>query len=226
MDRRIAAAFVLLLGAVSTSVFAQNCQPLDIVFVIDRTGSIRDNNVPRDCPADTECDNWLKMRNFVNSLIENITPDEDTRFGAVVFGNNNDVDTTVVFTLTDDRTSAQSQITNIPYRAHFTSTYRGIREARFNVFTQEGDRANVPNVIILITDGNPNLFDGGAQVVNEEQAVIDAVAQAEGAMNDQIFMLVVGVTSAVDEATITSLASDEIGTTSPVSDKKTMVFYC
>ena len=224
MKQIFTAALLLLVSATTVSA-QQNCQALDVVFVIDRTGSIRDTNEPSNCPADTECDNWLKMRNFVNDLIDRITPDEDTRFGAVVFGNNNDVDTTVVFEITDDRASAKTQVTNIPYRAHFTSTYRGLREARFNVFTQSGDRAGVPNVIVLITDGQPNLYDGGGSTVDETQALADAVAQVNGAINDGIIVLSVGVTNRVDRDTIIQLSSDGIGANAPV--KTSLNFpYC
>ena len=45
---------------------------------------------------------------------------------------------------------------NIPYCNENTNTTGGLRLTRTEIFnTANGDRADVPNVIILITDGNP-----------------------------------------------------------------------
>jgi len=52
----------------------------DIAFVIDNSGSIRDNNVPGS-------DNWQMMIDFVKSIIEMYTISPDvTRIAVVDFG--------------------------------------------------------------------------------------------------------------------------------------------
>ena len=65
---------------------------------------------------------------------------------------------------------------------------------RTQVFGVNGDRANVTNVAIIITDGKPT----NASTI---QAAIDAVH------NSGITTLVVGVTNEVDEATLKQLSS-------------------
>ena len=193
------------------------CQPLDIVFVIDRSGSIRDTN-PSGCTIDTDCDNWELMRRFVNNLIDTITPTEDTRFGAVVFGNDDADGSNVVFTLTDDRTAAKNSISALQHRSHFTATYRGLRIMRQDVFTETGDRPDVPNLAIVITDGQPNLFDGGDPGEEDIPAATqDAFEEAQAAQNAGIIILAIGVTNRVDNNTIIGLASDGLQSNVPVS---------
>ena len=192
------------------------CQPLDIVFVIDRSGSVRDSN-PAPCLLDTPCDNWFLMRSFIADLIRNITPGRDTRFGAVVFGSDKNTSTHVVFALTSDRRAATSHVMNLPYRPHHTATYRGLRLMRQQVFSQSGDRGDVRNVAIVITDGEPTQYEGGGTFDrNVTQATADAVEEAELAKEVGIVILALGVTSSVNNDTIIALASDGIGVSRPV----------
>jgi uncharacterized protein YegL len=65
---------------------------------------------------------------------------------------------------------------------------------RSQVFGMEGDRSNVSNVAIIITDGKPT-------DPSTVQAAIDAVH------NSGITTLAVGVTDQVDEATLKQLSS-------------------
>ena len=205
-----------------------NCQALDIVFVIDRSGSIRDSNPagcnPDDNPNDI-CDNWLLMRNFVNDLIDSITPTEDTRFSAVVFGNDDAVASFVVFDLTNDRNSAKERIMALPHESHFTATYRGLRIMRQDVFTEANDRPNVPNLAIVITDGEPNLYDGGAPGQDDiARATADAFEEAEAAINEGVIILSIGVTNRVTESVIIGIASDGQNSAAPVSNL--IIMWC
>ena len=192
------------------------CQELDIVFVIDRSGSIRDNNPPG-CQLETDCDNWFLMRQFVNNLIDAITPLEDTRFGAVVFGADNPNDGSfVVFDLTNDRSSAKMQITSLDHQFHSTATYRGIRIMRQDVFTEANDRVDVPNVAIVITDGVPTMYEGGNGEIDTPRATTEALAEAEAAIDQGIIMLAIGVTNNIVNSTIIGLASDGQNANEPV----------
>jgi len=52
--------------------------------------------------------------------------------------------------------SLENAIRNIPYCNENTNTTGGLRLARLEIFnTANGDRSDVPNVIVLLTDGNP-----------------------------------------------------------------------
>ena len=60
---------VCLLLACLALAHAQRCsEKLDLVLVIDASGSIRDNN-----PADGSFDNWGLMKDFLRSLLETFT---------------------------------------------------------------------------------------------------------------------------------------------------------
>ena len=53
-------------------------------------------------------------------------------------------------------TALQNAVRNIPYRGGNTNTTGGLRLTRTEIFNAEnGDRLHVPDVVILITDGEP-----------------------------------------------------------------------
>jgi len=55
-----------------------------------------------------------------------------------------------------DTQSLENAVRNIPYCDENTNTTGGLKCARTEIFnTANGDRGNVLNVIVLITDGNP-----------------------------------------------------------------------
>ena len=57
--------------------------PSDVVFVVDMSGSICNNE-----RVDT-CDNWREVKNFVSDMVERMSPEliNYARFGLVTFGN-------------------------------------------------------------------------------------------------------------------------------------------
>jgi len=55
-----------------------------------------------------------------------------------------------------DSQSLENAIRSIPYCNENTNTTGGLRLTRIEIFnTTNGDRSDVPNVIVLLTDGNP-----------------------------------------------------------------------
>lgn len=55
-----------------------------------------------------------------------------------------------------DTQSLENAVRNIPYCGGNTNTTGALRLTRTEILnTANGDRPNVPNVIVLITDGNP-----------------------------------------------------------------------
>ena len=79
---------------------------------------------------------------------------------AVSYGN----DALLDFDLDDHTTEAAvlAAVDGINYRGGNTNTTGGLREMRTNVFSSDGgDRANVRDICILITDGMPTREVGG-----------------------------------------------------------------
>jgi len=94
------------------------------------------------------------------------------------------------FRLSDftDTVTLATAIRRIPYCNENTNTTGGLRLTRTEIFkTANGDRSDVPNVIVLITDGNPNRE---ADLLNDEVLLIK---------NLSIKIFGVGVTNKVSE---------------------------
>ena len=113
------------------------------MLVLDSSGSIGE-------------DNWLKVLNFTKAMVQAfpVSP-VDVRFGVVVYGNR----ATVEFHLNthNDTESYLAAIDQIQWKDQATNTSGGIAVMRDEMFTEEnGDRAGVPNIAIIITDGASN----------------------------------------------------------------------
>jgi len=86
--------------------------------------------------------------------------------------------------------SLESAIRNIPYCNENTNTTGGLRLTRTQIFnTANGDREDVPNVIVLLTDGNPT---------RETDLLSDEVLSIK---NLDIRIVGIGVTNEVTECT-------------------------
>jgi len=114
--------------------------PLDIVFVLDESGSI----------GSTE---FAQVKTFLQKLVGRLDIDSgSTRVGLVTYA------TTVRtrFDLNDHTTvaSVQSAISRLTYSGGSTNTDRALAHVRTSVLTaSSGDRINVPNVVVVLTDG-------------------------------------------------------------------------
>ena len=156
---------------------------VDLCFIVDSSGSIRDNN-----PADASHDNWDLQLNFIIDLVKlfDIAPDA-TRVGLVVFSD----DAQLVFSLDTytDAESLEAAIRNIPYSGHLTNTrdaFRNTREQCFNV--ARGDRPGIQNLAIFISDGQP--FPGNIRD--------PAITEAQLLKNSGAFLIAVGITPVID----------------------------
>lgn len=163
---------------------------VDIALVVDCSGSIRDTNAVGE-------DNWQLIIDFMVDLVSSINiGEEKTHVGAVSFGN----EAYLQFYLSNftDSKSLQSAVRNIPYCGGNTHTTGGLRRTRTEIFnTAHGDRPEVPNVIVLITDGIPTL----------EVEFLEAEARLIKSFGMRI--VGVGVTDKVNETVIRSLVSNE-----------------
>ena len=161
---------------------------MDIGFLIDGSGSIRDAN-----PADGSFDNWNLLLQFVANVIDRL-PRAGTRVGAVLFSDRGEL----LFRLNQyrDLADARDAIMRTRYPGANTNTSGGLYVARTQLFNvNNGDRPNVPNLLIAITDGK-STFD------NDRTIPI-----AEDLQRDGVNIVAVGITNSVDENELRGISS-------------------
>lgn len=135
---------------------------VDIVFVVDSSGSIRDNS--RDKPWD----NWDLLVEFLYDIVDKLPIGQDkTHVGMVIFSNSANEE----FDLDDyyDKAAMLTAITEMKnkYKGGNTNTQQGltVMEGMFDGI--RGDRADAQNIAIVVTDGistvNPELTIPNAQ---------------------------------------------------------------
>lgn len=174
--------FIRFLGCASSVV--------DLVFVLDSSGSIRDNN-----PDDGSYDNWLLLLQFVANVIDRLSiSSTNTRVGVVVFS---DIGDNVFYLNTfNDKSSVKNAVLNIGYVGSNTHTAAGIRAMHYEQFiSQNGDRSNVENIAVIVTDG--------VSTTNNHTTVPEAVS----ARNDGIRIFSVGITANVNEVELRKMSS-------------------
>ena len=120
----------------------QDC-PLDIVFVVDKSSSIGSSK-------------FAKVKSFLSKLVGRLDIDSgNTRVGLVAYS-------TVVessFNLADHSSvaSIQSAIMSLTDSTGSTNTAAALAYVRTTMLTSAaGDRPNVPNVVVVLTDGQSN----------------------------------------------------------------------
>ena len=161
------------------------------MFVVDSSGSIRDQNIRG------QKDNWLQILEFMNSLIDRLDIGLNTaRIGVVRYGNQ----ATNIFYLNDpinnDKSQVKARVSGMRYMGENTNTSGGLRIMNGQQFIQSrGDRPNVPNIAIVITDGE--------STYDKERTVSDAVA----ARDNNIEIVVVGVTNRIKESELRLISS-------------------
>jgi len=115
--------------------------PADIVFVVDESGSIGATN-------------FDLMKNFLSQLIGNLDIQSGrTRVGLVTYSSA----VGTGFNLSDYQTiaSMQSAILSLHYPGGGTNTGAALTYVRTTMLTSAaGDRGNVPNVVVVLTDGH------------------------------------------------------------------------
>merc|ERR1712038_1272728 len=104
-------------------------QVADVVFVVDSSGSIRDNN-----PADGSYDNWNKILEFVADIIDQLNIATDgVHVGLVVYSQTARHEFTLNFST--DKTALRTQVLNTAYMGSYTNTSGGIRAMHLEQFT-------------------------------------------------------------------------------------------
>ena len=167
------------------------CQGVaDIGIIIDGSGSIRDMN-----PADRSYDNWDLLLKFVINVVEHFTVSPTgNHVGLVVFSDRGQL----LFKLDKyyDTQGLIEAVQKIVYPGRNTNTSGGLYVARSQLFTgKDGDRPDVPNIAIVITDGK-STFDSQK-----------TLPVAEDLRKDGVQVFSVGITTDVDEDELKGISS-------------------
>ena len=165
---------------------------MDLCFIIDSSGSIRDNN-----PRDGSYDNWDLQLQFIANLVRAfvIGPDA-SQVGAVVFSEQVFLDFPLnAFDNTEDVAQA---ILAIRYMGQQTNTPEALIQTRTQCFNSlNGDRRDVDNLAIIVTDGVP-YPDARRQ---------PAIEEARALRNTGALMVSVGITDVIDEDFLKEMSS-------------------
>lgn len=162
----------------------------DIVFVVDQSGSIVDNN-----PRNGSWDNWALIKQFIIAIVRNSNVSYDgTHVALLTFGNI----AVPRFHLNDfyGVDEVVAAIEKIPPGQGQTNTYAGLYTTRVEMFSVEyGARPNAPHNAIVITDGFAN--------INTDKTYPEAESCYEAGIN----VFVIGMTSLIDETQLRNISS-------------------
>ena len=162
---------------------------MDLCFIVDASKSIKHYN-----PA-----NWALQLEFLTLIVDRFTVSpKDVRIGAVVFSDY----AKLAFKLDDfsDAESVKEAIYDLEYLNNETNTAEAFRVTREQCFSvANGDRLNIKNLAILISDGRPE--------PDENIRVPAALAEAEALKNTDVILLAIGVTNHIDVDFLRSVSS-------------------
>jgi len=159
---------------------------LDLMLVLDRSGSI-------------DAGELTTLKNAANAFVTALAPTAPgVHVGQTSFASNGSLD----LHLTDDETAAHTAI-NALASTGLTNLFEGISLAMDELDNLHAhERPTVKDVMIIITDGNPNQPDS----VPNAEAVAKAEADAARAAGIEIF--VVGIGGDVDATYLQTIADD------------------
>ena len=160
------------------------CTSLDLVFVIDASGSLEEIN-----------HYWPIILNYLRTITERfpVSPG-NVNIGAICYSN----DAVIVWNLNEGVRKADvlSLIDTIDYKGGRTNIAAGLELAHTTMFSRElGDRDYAPNMILLVSDG----------VANERER--DTQTQAAAARAKGIEIVTVGVGDNIDHVELIGIAS-------------------
>ena len=160
---------------------------VDLVFVVDSSGSINF----------ADAGNWDRVLNFMVDVVDELRiGDSESRVGMVKFSTI--AENEFYLNTHSTRDALHSAILGSKYVGGDTNTQEGINFMRLQQFVDNrGDRADVTNVAIVITDG--------VSRVNSDNTIPEAVR----AQDDGILMFAIGVTGSVDVAEVSGISSPD-----------------
>ena len=115
--------------------------PADVIFVLDGSGSIGTTN-------------FNLTKSFLSTLVSRLDINSgNARVGLVTFSSG--VGTTINLDAHSSVNSLRSAISSLSYAGGGTNTAAALAHVRTTMLTSAaGDRSNVPNVVVVLTDGN------------------------------------------------------------------------
>jgi len=162
----------------------------DVVFILDSSTSVRASN-----PADGSYDNWQLLLEFVAQVVERLAVGIDSvRVGLVEYSDT----ATGVFNMNHyyDRTDLRTQILATPYLGGGRNTSGGIKVVHNAQYTYScGDRDDVDNIAILITDGKSNVD------------VQNTIPEAISARADNIKLYTIGISNEIEVSELSEISS-------------------
>ena len=169
------------------------CQTrVDLCFIIDSSGSIRDNNPPSGDP-----DNWQLQLEFLAALARafDVGPDA-SQIGAIVFSEQ--VRLEFALNRYDNNEDIRNALLSIGYIGQTTNTPEALLQTRLQCLSpNNGDRSDVDNLVIFVTDGVPFPDFRRQPAIEEARRLRDTGA----------IMVSVGITDVIDEAFLKEMSS-------------------
>lgn len=165
-------------------VFSRECI-LDVAFLLDGSGNVRMKN-------------WYMMLQFVQTFERQVNFGKmETRIGVISYGR--EATMNIELNKYDKPTAFEQAVANIPFKGEKTNAAIGLRALRTLMFVKSnGDRPDVPNVAILLTDT--------ASQHNVKEAMSEAdKAKARGIT---IFAIAMGLKAKATQ--VGSVASDPV----------------
>ena len=145
----------------------------------------------------TTPDNYELQLEFLADLVGAFSIGSDaTRVGAIIFSEQ----VILEFTLSqyDNKEAIVEALLASPYLGQTTNTPEALRQTRLQCFNAAtGDRPNVPNLAIVVTDGVPFPADRRTPALDEAMALRDTGAS----------IISIGITDAIDEDFLKGMSS-------------------
>ena len=129
-------------------------QQADVCFVIDSSGSICENDA-----FTTSCSSWKLLLSFITNVIDAFDIGYDqTRVGVVIFSD--DASLAIPMNLYLNSNSLKVAVQSLNHLGGQTNTGKALHVTRTQCFARTyGERQNVPNIAIVMTDGLPTVVN-------------------------------------------------------------------
>ncbi len=173
-----------------TSILLSACtQPADIAFLIDSSGSV-------------EKENYHYSINFIKDIVKQMNIGSNAiRVSVAVFNGHGIVELPLRRTTTMEDVFFTLDNLNSKYRGGKTNTANGLAIIRNEIFNSRGgDRPNVPNYVVVITDGIPN--------IDEKRTIQEAINNLIEGIHTILVLVGTGLTTGRNYLKLHAIASE------------------